>query len=72
MKRTQTKMTGVALERFIERWNLTRQQAADSLGISPRMVYFYINGTYKMSMTLGLLIKALDENWTAKRKQHLD
>ena len=69
MKRRQTKMTGVALERWIQRWDLTRQQAADSLGVSPRAVYFYISGKYKMSMTLGLLIKALDENWTAKRRQ---
>ena len=69
MKRHQTKMTGVALEKFIARWQLTREQAAKCLGTDKRMIYYYIKGEYQMSQTMGLLIKALDENWTHKTKQ---
>jgi hypothetical protein len=67
MKRHKTKVSGGALERFIRKWGLSKRQAADYLGTSPRMIYFYIAGTYPMSQTIGLLIKALDENWTMKR-----
>ncbi len=45
----------------MKRRGLTRLQTARILGISPRMVDWYINGGYEVPRGVGLLMLALDE-----------
>ena len=59
-------ISAAQLERFMQRWNLSRGQAGDALGVSERMIYWYLNGKHAMPKTIGLLIKALGENWSHK------
>ena len=55
------------LERFMQRWDLSRRKAAEELGVSERMVYWYLSGTHQVPKSIILLIKALDENWSLRR-----
>ena len=53
------------LETFVDRHNL-RREAAQALGISDRMLYWYLNGKYEVPATVLLLIEALEENQKLK------
>ena len=58
----------IRLERFVKRWNfLSRRHAAQALGISERMLYWYLHGKYKVPRTVELLMTALEQNWNNPR-----
>jgi predicted transcriptional regulator len=61
-----SKTSAANLERFLRRWNLSRERAGELLGVSERMVYWYLNGKHTVPKTVSLLMKALEENWNAK------
>lgn len=67
MQRATSRMTGTGLEAFLKRWNLTKAEAAQRLGMSDRTIYAHIQGTRKIPKQLALFISALDELWTMKR-----
>ena len=67
MQRQLSKMTATALEAFMERWELTRAECAQRLGVKERGLYAMLNGDRPITMQLAILIKALDELWTIKR-----
>lgn len=61
-------LSAAGLERFMRRWNLTRNQAGKELGVSQRMIYWYLNGKHAIPQTIGTLVKALDENWSRQQR----
>ena len=60
-------VTAAQLEKFMQRWRLTRGEVGEALGVSERMIYWYLNGKHVMPKTVGLLMKALGENWSARK-----
>ena len=67
MQRTFSRMTAVGLQQFLDRWKLTKAEAATRLGMSQRALYAHLDGSRKIPMQLAILVKALDELWTIKR-----
>lgn len=61
-------LSAAGLERFMRRWNLTRNQAGKELGVSQRMIYWYLNGKHAIPQTISTLVKALDENWSRQQR----
>lgn len=60
--------TGAAgLEKFMRRWNLGPDEAGNALGVTRRMIYWYLNGRHAIPRSIGLLIQALEENWRRKK-----
>jgi hypothetical protein len=54
------------MERFMKRWDLNAPQAGELLGVSERMIYWYLAGRHAVPKTVSLLMKMLDEKWAAK------
>jgi hypothetical protein len=56
-------VNAAGLEKFLARWQLTARQAGDQLGVSERMIFYYLNGKYEIPKWFSLLITLLDEKW---------
>lgn len=72
MQRRFSRMTAIGLESFISRWGLTKAEAAERLGMSPRAVYAHLAGDRKIPLQLAMLVRALDELWTLKHNSSED
>jgi plasmid maintenance system antidote protein VapI len=68
MQRRFSRMSATGLQKFIDRWELTKAEAAQRLGMSERAVYAHLSGERKIPQQLAMLITALDELWTIKRQ----
>ena len=53
-------MTAHDLNQWRERLGLTRQQAADAIGISLRMFDYYASGEYPVPRTVELAIRQIE------------
>lgn len=56
------------LEKFMRRWNLDTLQAAETLGVSQRMIYWYRNGKHSVPKSVSLLMQSLAKNWKSEAK----
>lgn len=58
--KTVSSVSVAVLERFMRRRSLSRKQAGKALGVSERMIYWYLNGKHAIPQSICLLIKALE------------
>lgn len=58
--RSGSKPDTSALERFMRRRSLSRKAAGQALGVSERMIYWYLNGKHAIPQSIHLLIRALE------------
>lgn len=53
-------MTPEEFREALKEKNLSIDKAAKLLGVSRRMVFYYLNGTYKISKTIQRVLKQYD------------
>jgi plasmid maintenance system antidote protein VapI len=61
MQRKPSKMTPAQFQRWIEHHGLTREAAAETLGIGQRVVYAFLSGERRIPRPIALLCGALDQ-----------